>query len=410
MISKIKQLLYFPIASYFRLFAQIQLALWKPKIIVVTGSNAKTTLLHLLESQIGNLAKYSHKANSAFGIPFDILRLRRQTFTIDEWPKLFLMAPINAFKQPLTQKIYIVEADCDRPKEGQFLSGLLNPDVTIWINISKSHSANFPNPVENNIAFEYGYFLEKAQELVIINGDSPLIKNQIKRTKAKVLEISNQELKKYQIKENSTEFSINNKNYVFSDLLPKESYYQIMATIKLTEFLKLTMDDQFSNFVMPPGRSSQFRGIKNTTLIDSSYNATPASMKAILQMFKQLPVKNKWLVLGDMVELGTQEKQEHEKLAEIISEVNADKIILIGPRLTKYTFPKLKKNDLQAFEGPKEALDYIKIALKGKEVLLFKGARFLEGIIEHLLLNKADISKLCRREKIWQQRRKEWGL
>ena len=59
---------------------------------------------------------------------------------------------------------------------------------------------------------------------------------------------------------------------------------------------------------------------------------------------------------------------------------------------------------------PKEGLDFILKNLKGGETILFKGARFLEGIIEKLLLNKSDIDKLVRREKAWQNRRKEWGL
>ena len=78
MISKIKRSLYFPLAHYFRFFAKIQLLLWRPRIILITGSNGKTTLLHLLESQIGDKAKYSHHANSSYGIPFDILGLKRE--------------------------------------------------------------------------------------------------------------------------------------------------------------------------------------------------------------------------------------------------------------------------------------------------------------------------------------------
>ena len=93
MIKRIKQLLYFPIAYYFRFWAKIQLSLWKPKTIVVTGSSGKTTLLHLIESQIGEKAKYSHRANSSYGIPFDILGLKRETLMFYEWIYLFIAAP-----------------------------------------------------------------------------------------------------------------------------------------------------------------------------------------------------------------------------------------------------------------------------------------------------------------------------
>jgi hypothetical protein len=65
---------------------------------------------------------------------------------------------------------------------------------------------------------------------------------------------------------------------------------------------------------------------------------------------------------------------------------------------------------IQKFHMPKDALDYLINNLNGGEVILFKGARFLEGIIEHLLADKNDVKKLCRREKIWHTRRKQWGL
>src|SRR3989344_8145989 len=114
MIKQIKSALYFPLAYYFRLFAWIQLSIWKPSIIVVTGSSGKTTILHLIESQIQDKARYSHLANSSFGIPFDILGLKRTSLTHDEWLYLFLFAPFKAFKRPYKENLYVVEADCDR--------------------------------------------------------------------------------------------------------------------------------------------------------------------------------------------------------------------------------------------------------------------------------------------------------
>ncbi|OGE30700.1 hypothetical protein A3C59_03220 [Candidatus Daviesbacteria bacterium RIFCSPHIGHO2_02_FULL_36_13] len=407
MIRKLKQLLYFPVAGYFRFFAGIQLALWKPQILVITGSNSKTTLLHLIESQLGNKAKYSHQANSSFGIPFDILNLKRKTLEIWEWPFLFLLTPFYAFKNPPSEKIYVVEADCDRPGEGKFLSNLLKPEVTLWANSSNSHAQNFPTPIDENIAFEFGYFVEKTKNLCIVNGDSALITSQLTRTRADVMKITKSHLKNYSLQKNGASYKIENLVYSFKYLLPEDSFYSVSMTLALLEYLGIPPDVKFKNFIIPPGRSSTFKGIKNTTIIDSSYNATPSSMKVILDMFKKYSAENKWLVLGDMIELGPDEKIEHEKLSKLIDDVGAKQVILVGPRLNKYTNPKSK---FIKFDQPKEALDYIKNHIKGHEVLLFKGARFLEGIIEHLLLNKSDISRLCRREKVWENRRRRWGL
>ena len=420
MYSKLKKLLYFPIAYYFRFFAFIQLKIWRPRIFVITGSSGKTTLLHLIESQLGDKARYSHKANSSFGIPFDILGLKRETLSKLEWPMLFLKAPLIAFKKPFSQKMYVVEADCDRPFEGQFLGSFLKPEVTLWLDVSKTHTVNFGGEaketglsIEETVAHEFGYFGEFSQKLVLVNGDDEEILKQVKRFKAETKQIKLKDLDSYKVEKNGTQFKISNEIYKFSQLLPKETFYAIAGAVELLKYLEQETDPSFPEFELPPGRSSLFKGIKGTYLIDSSYNSNLSSMQAILEMFVQYPADKKWAVLSDMTELGEEEEVEHQKLAQIISECELEKVILMGPRMKKYTLEKLQeisKVEVLAFDKPKEVLDFLEENIKGGETILFKGARFLEGVIEHLLLNKSDVSKLPRREAVWEKRRKDWGL
>lgn len=419
MFQALKKVLYFPLAYYFRFFAKIKLARWKPRIIVVTGSSGKTTLLHLIEAQVGRLVRYSHHANSSYGIPFDILGLERKTLMVYEWVGLFLKTPFLAFSSAPKQKIYVVEADCDRPGEGQFLSSLLKPEVTIWLSSSRTHSMNFdklveqgkfPN-VEQAIAYEYGYFLEATSKLVIVNSDSELINKQLSRTGVEKIGISNKSLRKYQVSKDGSVFRIGDETYKFKFLLPEAVFYSILAVIRLVEYMNLPFDPSFGELDVPPGRSSIFKAIKNTTIVDSCYNANLSSMTEIIRMFNKLPSNKKWVVVGDMLEQGAAEREEHEKLAESINRGNYQKIILLGPRVSKYTYPKVKEQQRAVkFLSPKEVLEYILENLDGEETILFKGARFMEGIIENLLLNKSDAAKLSRREKAWETRRKKWGL
>ena len=109
-----------------------------------------------------------------------------------------------------------------------------------------------------------------------------------------------------------------------------------------------------------------------------------------------------------------EEKEEHEKLAETISKMELERIILMGPRVSKYTYLKLislleDRIIIEKFENPKEVLEYLKANLKGRELLIFKGSQslILEGVIENLLADKKDVSKLPRREKIWGEKRKK---
>ncbi len=161
----IKKKLYFWGARYFTFFAQIKLARWKPRIILITGSSGKTTLLHLVKSQLKDKAVYSEHANSAYGISFNILGLSRPDLTPIEWVFLFIKAPFQIFSKIPEQKLYIIEADCDRPYEGDFLSTFLQPEVTLWISSARTHSMNFDalvsqkkfNSVEEAIAHEFGF-------------------------------------------------------------------------------------------------------------------------------------------------------------------------------------------------------------------------------------------------------------
>ena len=415
----LKKILYFTIAGYFRFFASIKLLNWKPRIIVITGSNAKTTTLHLIEAQLGKSARYSHRANSAFGVAFDILGLSRRTLLRGEWVFLFLTAPLKTFSNIPTEKIYVVEADCDRPKEGKFLATLLKPEVTIWLSSSRTHSENFDflvirrkfESVEKAIAYEFGWFLEYTSALAITNGDDPLILEQLNRTKVHVKKI-NRGVLQYRVNKDRTYFRANGKEYSLNVLLPEVAFYSLAAVEEFISYIKGKFDPTFPNLTLPPGRSSVLVGIRETTLVDSTYNSSLASMGIVIDMFNKLEGK-KWVVLGDLIELGEEESEEHTILAEKIAGCDFEKIILAGPRIVEYTYPKLKSlgiHNIVTFSKTLEVLDYLKQNLKGKEVLLFKGAGFLEGVVEGLLQNKSDAQKLCRREKIWQIRRKQWGF
>lgn len=439
MINKLKKSLYLFIAKYFRFWAGIKLRRWSPRVVVVTGSSGKTTLLHMLESQLGDKAVYSHHANSAYGIPFFILDLHRETFSYVEWLKLFLTAPINSFKNPPHEKIFVAEADTDRWGEGKFLAEFLKPEVVLWTSVGRTHSQNFEQAlkikhlgfksVDEAIAHDFGHFLERCQSLSVINADSEFMKKHVVRSRSQVIEVSKEiYLNKYNLTTNSTIFEIKGEEYKFSQLLPEEIFYSIVMCREVCGYLKLPFDKKFSRLKMPPGRSNILQGIKNTLLIDSSYNANLSSMKAVLDMFSKMPGDKKWVVLGDMLELGEKEREEHEKLGRLLSEMDLERIILVGKRVGEYTFQildqrsKIKdqnnnskiKNEKGSndqvikFSNREEVLDFIKENIRGGERILFKASAsmYLEDIIESLLNEKKDADLLPRRGDFWDKKRR----
>ncbi|HZP55653.1 MAG TPA: hypothetical protein VFB03_02700, partial [Candidatus Saccharimonadales bacterium] len=147
MLSVLKKSLYFVVASYFAFWSKFVLRRWRPRIIVLTGSSGKTTLLHMVEAQIGNEAIYTHHANSSIGIPFHILGMESNVESPHQWLIKFVLAPFKIWRKLPSKKLYVVEADCDRPGEGKFIGRLLKPEVTLWVSSHKTHSMNFDKQV-----------------------------------------------------------------------------------------------------------------------------------------------------------------------------------------------------------------------------------------------------------------------
>ncbi|MBI3980374.1 hypothetical protein HY345_00055 [Candidatus Microgenomates bacterium] len=409
-IKRAKTALYFPVAAYFRFWARIRLQRWRPKIIVITGSTGKTFLLSLFSHQLGNKACYTFGANSAFGIPFYLLNMRRKSYSVFEWLLFFFQAPFSAWKKIPSQKLLFVEADCDRTGEGKFLASFLHPDITLWQNVSLSHSGNFfPGSLES-IAYEFGYFLKYTKNYVLVNEDSQAIEKQLSRTAAKIIGFKKNDLRKYEVSLKGTDFVTAEMICHLDYILPKDSFYALKMLYQTMSLLGQAMRKDFSALRLEPGRNTIFKGIRETTIVDSTYNSNLSSTQAMIETFNVLSAPKKWLIVGDMVDLGENEEKEHGRLAEILQKSDFEKLILVGKRNLAYTLPQLKNKDVVAFSRPRQGLEYLLKNLSGKELILIKGAGFLEVIVETLLKDPEDKRYLCRREKVWEERRKKFYL
>lgn len=426
MPQKLKRKLYFRVAKYFGHYATKVLKKWQPKIIVVTGSSGKTTMLNMLEAQLGDRAIVSHHANSAFGIPFHILGMPGIQDSRWEWVGKFLKAPVQARRMKHSAEIYVVEADADRPGEGTFLAEMLKPMITVWVSSSRTHSVNFEGLVkqgkyktlESAIAHEYAEFAKNTSQLVITDGDNPDIKAALQGLEIATKYVYHKEaIEDYRISEGESMVTLSGKKtYIFNQPQPPVISYQVAFVDEVLGLLEVTPDYTFSRLAFPPGRSRVFRSALDFTMIDSTYNSNLDSLKAMLQMFERYPGDSKIVVLGDMLEQGSNEEEEHRKLADMVLALNfkPKQVILLGPRLKRYSFAKLRDEmptvPVSVFVNPHDVLDYLRAEIQGGEVVLFKGARFLEGVIENLLADPQDAKYLCRRGNIWRKRRAEWGL
>lgn len=418
-ITKLKKKLYLSVANYFKFWSNISLKRWNPRIVIVTGSAGKTTMLNLIESQLGAKAHYSHNANSAFGIAFDILGMRGITGSKLHWISLFLQTPFRAFVYSRKEKFYIVEADGERPHEAEWIAKWLRPEVSVWVTLGRSHAVfyeqevaagNFAN-VDDAIAHEFSTIPANTRKLVIIDGDNEKMLETTKNIEAKVVSVKKDALKSYEVYPDKAIFEFAKHKFVFHDPMPRDVTIQLVMLEKLMKYLNEPINYDLNDFHMPLARSNYLEGKKGIKIIDSSYNAHIISMTTVLDMVKVLHAPHKWLVIGDIIDQGRLEGEEHEKLAQLLLDTKVENIVLIGRRTKKYTYPLLKdKAKVQSFDKPQQALKYLEKNLTGKETVIFKGSQYLEWIVEKLLAHPEDVSNLARQDEAHRRRRASWGL
>lgn len=435
--------------AYLRFFAQIQLKKINPIIIGVGGSSGKTSLCELIEIALSGKyrVKQGRGKNSETGIPLDVLGITMKSYGIKDWFTVLFIAPIKMLTNWKKYDVYIVEMGIDSPVEPKNMSYLLKiiqPDIAVSTNISLEHTQYFDDMVtekDEKKRREKLIALTAEQELLlltslsventaIVNLDDPLIAAAQKNIQAKPITFSLHD-KRADMYAKNIEIDLESFSLTFTakpaekeaytlripSLLPEHyassflSVFAICVSLGIdTEHAIRLLEKKFS---LPVGRCSVFDGIKDTTIIDSTYNN--ATLPPILDMLDLLSAvgkrKRKVAIIGDMRELGTMSKQHHEIVAEKISQT-ADVTILIGPMMRQYVAPILEKNkrDYQSYITFTLAKEHILKTIKKDDLILVKGSQnqlFLERVVEMLLADKKNVNKLCRRGYFWDQQRKK---
>ncbi len=127
------------------------------------------------------------------------------------------------------------------------------------------------------------------------------------------------------------------------------------------------------------------------TILDDSYNASPLSTIAALELLHELEGE-KVAVLGDMLELGQYETEGHQQVLTRALSI-ADRIVLIGPRYQKVlkqaVFGNFPQEQIHWFEDASSAVDFLLLTLKKGQIALIKGSHGMKmyKIIEALEAN-----------------------
>ncbi len=310
-------------------------------IIAITGSCGKTTLKELLGSVLSKISKVSispKSYNNKFGVPLSLFNIKQN----DEFG--------------------ILEVGMDKKGEIDYLSKIIKPDVGVITNINYAHAKNFKNI--NQIALAKAEIINniKSNGFVVLNADDSFFKLHKKIAKEKKLKVisfgiksQNADIKLNSVKPLRKKFRINiridNKEKYF--LLSNDfqnNIYNILSAIAVISIYKNIFKlnkNIFLNFKIPAGRGDHSvlkLNNKKINLIDQSYNSNPLSLKSAIKNFDKIDSKksNKYLLIGDMLELGSHSKKLHQSIAPIINKTKIDKVFVKG-KLASIIFKNISK-------------------------------------------------------------------
>jgi murE/murF fusion protein len=168
----------------------------------------------------------------------------------------------------------------------------------------------------------------------------------------------------------------------YSDSDNKSHLYNILATlstISLFVDIKKLKKNIFLDFKIPSGRGNILNlKLKNKKifLIDETYNSNPLSLKSAIENYDKIELKKskKYLVLGDMLELGKHSKKQHKLISKIINKTKIDKVYVIG-KFIEETFKGLNLSKKAKILNNKfEIFDLINNDLNNNDYLMIKGS------------------------------------
>jgi UDP-N-acetylmuramoyl-tripeptide--D-alanyl-D-alanine ligase len=160
------------------------------------------------------------------------------------------------------------------------------------------------------------------------------------------------------------------------------------------------------------GRLRRLRGMNGSLIIDDTYNALPDSVRAGLRVLYALKAPQKIAILGNMNELGAMSAQAHTEIGEFCDPAELDLVVTIGPDANEYLAPAAAAEgcEVQSFDTPYEAGEYLKSRIKQGAVILAKGSQnkvFAEEAIKPLLADPKDAAKLVRQSAYWLKRKQK---
>lgn len=425
-----------------RIISKSVLKKQQPKIVAVVGSVGKTSTKDAIYCVLENKFKVRSSQgsyNNELGVPLTILGETSGGRNIFKWCGILLKGISLALsKDKEYPQILVLELGVDKPGDMDYMLSFIKPNIACITAISEipSHLKNFKD-VDELVAEKLKVVKNLSKDdHVVLNYDSRLARIARDMTNAKVIPYG--QGKKAEVRVLNIARSqdiliygqekLLNLNYKLSwsqnvvpvrmpYILGKHQVYASLAAASCGIALGMNLveiSQSIYNLKSPKGRMNLLPGIKYTHIIDDSYNASPDSSIAALQVLLELkPQGGKIAILGDMLELGPKNEEGHRRVGEVAAK-SCNVLVLVGES-SKYIADEAKKNgmledNIYQFESNEtiKAAKFVqnKILKKG-DLVLIKGSQALrmEKAVKELMAEPMKAPNLLVRQgREWENK------
>lgn len=391
-----------------------QWTIWrhKPLVIAITGSVGKTSAkeaIYAVFKDYYRVRRASGNFNNEIGVPLTILGEWGEISGFFFWPKVIFSSLLHLFLKNSYPEILILEYGADKPGDIKYLLEIARPKIGVVTAIGEipAHIEFYPD--RDSLVKEKSRLIEQlpVAGYAVLNCDDPLVKSMETKTRGKIMnfgfsagaevKIINFEVYSEDDKPAGISFKLDYKGSItpfkIKEVLGRAHAYAsaVAACVGLISGLNLVQISEalLKNYQPANRRTNLIKGIKDTLIIDDSYNSSPLSVKESLVALGGINNRRRVAILGDMLELGHWSPEAH-KFVGAFAKSNVDILITIGPRARFIIEGALEKsfnrNKIFGFATVNEAKKFIKETIRKGDIILVKASRAvgLEKIVDEL--------------------------
>ena len=390
------------------------------KVVGVTGSYGKTSTKLAIASVLGQkyaVLAHAGNYNTELGLPLSVFEEEVPKSLISPMQWLAVAGRVQQKAKNYPYKVLVLELGVDHPKDMDAFLRYLTPDIGVVTAVAGVHLENFLDVDE--IADEK-FKLALGSSKALLYTANPYIKTRADQLLEDYLSYGEASDNRFTattlgpegiegtLKLDGAELDIKTHVIAEHSLRALEAAAVVGKELGLGE---AQIQAGVQNFRPVNGRMNPLPGLNGSVIIDDSYNSSPEAAVAAVKTLAGF-AGPRVAILGSMNELGDYAEKGHRLVGAEVAKAKIDLLVTIGEQARLYladeALKTMKPKQVQSFDSPYEAGEFVKPLLTGKHIVLAKGSQngvFAEEAVKLLLADPKDADKLVRQSAQWQSKK-----